>query len=257
MFKFNFKKAKTFLFALPLTIVFLSQTAFAANYTVTSGDTLNKIAGAFNTTANAIMQDNSLKGETIYPGQVLYVPGSTYTVKSGDSLYLIAKSFGISLNSLRSANHKWDNTIYAGEKLAIPAVSKSDTASQSNGVISYTANDLDLLARLITAEAQGQPYNAQVAVGAVVVNRTKDSRFPKTISGVIYEVDNGYYQFTPVQNGWINKPATADAKQAAYDALHGVDPTHGAVYYFDDSTTNKWLWSKPIATRIGNMVYTY
>jgi len=110
---------------------------------------------------------------------------------------------------------------------------------------------------LITAEAESEPYNAKVGVGGVVLNRVKDSRFPNSINGVIYEKSYGYYQFTPVENGWIHKPASEDAKRAAYDALHGSDPSNGAVYYFDDSATNKWLWSKPLAARIGRMVYVY
>ena len=122
---------------------------------------------------------------------------------------------------------------------------------------SYTASDLDLLARTITAEAESQPYNAQVSVGAVILNRVKDSRFPSSIHAVVYEVSGGYYQFTPVLNGMINKPATAESVKAATDALNGVDPTNGAIYYFDDSTTNTWLWSKPIAIRIAKMVFTY
>jgi spore germination cell wall hydrolase CwlJ-like protein len=110
---------------------------------------------------------------------------------------------------------------------------------------------------LITAEADGESYVAKVAVGAVVVNRVQDSRFPNSISAVIYQKDGGYYQFSPVENGWINKPASSDSKRAALEALQGSDPTNGALYYFDDSTTNKWIWSKPIAFRTGNMVYSY
>ena len=113
------------------------------------------------------------------------------------------------------------------------------------------------MARLITAEADGEPHNAKVGVGAVVVNRVKDDRFPNTISGVINQKDSQFYQFTPVENGLINKPASQDSIVAAEEALKGIDPTNGAVYYFDDSTTNSWIWSKPIAIRIDNMVYTY
>jgi len=124
-------------------------------------------------------------------------------------------------------------------------------------VIPYTQSDVDLLARLITAEAGSQPYNAKVSVGAVVINRVKNPLYPNTISGVIYERSNGYYQFTPVINGWINKPATSDSIKAAYDALKGIDPTKGALYYFDNSATNQWLLSKPVAIRIDKMIFSY
>lgn len=251
------KSLKTFLTALGLTLT-LSSPAFAGNYTVVSGDSLYKIGTLFNTTSSNLMATNNI-GSNIYPGQVLKVPGETYTVKSGDSLYLIAKKYGISLNDLRKANNKWINTIYPGQVLNIPKTKSNASTlastSVTKSVVNYTATDLDLLARLITAEAQDQPYNAQVAVGAVVVNRVKSSEFPNTISSVIYQKDNGYSQFCPVSNGWINKPATETSKKAAKEALSGVDASKGALYYFDDSATNKWIWSRPITARIGNMIY--
>ena len=155
--------------------------------------------------------------------------------------------------------------IYPGQQLVIPGASAGQTTQSSaqsssntaKAVVSYTAADLDLLARLITAEAEGEPYNAKVAVGAVVINRMKDSRFPNTLSGVVYERSYGYYQFTPVLNGFINKPASEDSKKAAYEALHGADPSNGAFYYFDTSATNQWLWSKPLAAKIGKLVFVY
>ncbi|MFZ5987583.1 MAG: LysM peptidoglycan-binding domain-containing protein [Bacillota bacterium] len=256
-----FKKVRFFILTAFLTML-MASTAYAGSYTVASGDSLYKIGEIFKVSATTIKADNNLGSDNIYPGQVLKVPGDVYTVKSGDSLYLIAKRYGLSVYSLKRANNEWDNYIYPGQRLNLPGivsntpvVTQSGTAAKS--VIPYTSSDLDLLARLITAEAESEPYNAKVAVGAVVVNRVKDSRFPNTIRDVIYQVDSGYYQFTPVKNGWIYKPASQDAKNAAFAALHGSDPTNGALYYFDDSTTNKWLWSKTIAARIGVMVFTY
>lgn len=257
----KFKYLKTFLSALSLCAA-LSNTAFAGDYTVVSGDSLYKIGTLFNTSANNIMGSNNLKGTTIYPGQILKVPCDTYTVKSGDSLYLIAKRYGINLSDLRKANNKWNNIIYIGQKLNLPKInstagtsSNSKQPTESKPIVNYTEADLDLLSRLVTAEAQGQPYNAQVAVASVVLNRVKSSQFPNTISSVIYQKINGYYQFTPVKNGWINKAATSTAKKAAKEALYGADPSKTALFYFDDSATNEWLWSKPITARIGNMVF--
>ncbi len=118
-------------------------------------------------------------------------------------------------------------------------------------------NDLDLLARLITAEAQGEPYEAQVAVGAVVMNRVESGVWAPTIEGVIYQNINGYYQFTPVVNGWINKPAQPESLQAAEAAMSGADPTNGAQFYYDDQSTNTWILSKPVSIQIGHMIYAY
>lgn len=117
--------------------------------------------------------------------------------------------------------------------------------------------DLDLLARLITAEAQGEPYEAKVAVGAVVVNRVQSGSWPNTYKGVIYQNINGYYQFTPVVNGWIDKPAQPDCIKAAKAAMSGADPTNGAEFYYDDTTTNEWILSKPVSTRIGQMIFAF
>lgn len=253
------KKVKVFFAVLVLSSL-VPTFASAATYTVVKGDSLYTIGQLFGTTPNAIMSQNGLKSTVIYPGQKLNVSAEVYTVQKGDSLYLIAKKYGISLNALRKANGKWDDMIYVGQKLIIPKSTSNaafSTNSANKGAIPYTQSDLDLLARLITAEANNQPYTAKVAVGAVVVNRVKDSRFPNTISGVIYEKSYGYYQFTPVENGMINKPASQEAIKAAYEALNGVDPTKGALYFFDNSATNKWLWSKPIALISGNMVYVY
>lgn len=259
---FSNRKVKTF-FAAAFMSLFLFQllpnSAYAADYTVVQGDTLYNLGKLFNTTAGTIMKGNNLAGAVIYPGQVLNISSDTYTVKKGDSLYLIAKRYGISVNSLRKANNEWDDSIFEGQKLILPGVvsGKIQAADTARAGISYSEADVDLLARLITAEADGEPYNAKVAVGAVVLNRVADSQFPNTISAVIYEKSNGYYQFTPVENGWIQKPASQDARKAAYDALNGVDPSKGALFYFDDSATNKWLWSKPLAARIGHMVFVY
>jgi N-acetylmuramoyl-L-alanine amidase len=265
----NIKSKKVAAFLAMLTLSFtLGQAANAATYTVASGDTLSKIGSTFNTSSATLMSANKLSSQAIYPGQKLYIPSIAHTVKSGDTLYLISKGYNVTLYSLRKANNVWSDLIYPGQILQIPGKTASATTtattlsqpsrgSTSNAAIPYTASDLDLLARLITAEAENQPYSAKVAVGSTVINRVQDSRYPNTLKGVIYQVDGGYYQFSPVLNGWINKPASQEAKRAAYDALHGSDPTKGALYYFDDSTKNKWLWSKTIALRSGNMVFTY
>ncbi|WP_232233352.1 cell wall hydrolase [Sedimentibacter sp. B4] len=113
------------------------------------------------------------------------------------------------------------------------------------------------MSRLIMAEAQGQPYEAQVAVGAVVMNRVQSDLWPNTIKDVVYHYIGGYYQFTPVQTGWINNPANAQAVQAAKEALNGADPTNGAMFYYDNTTTNQWILSKQVAFKSGAMIYAY
>lgn len=252
----NLKKTRTILFAVTFSMLSFTQ-VYAANYTVKSGDSLFKIGVLFKTDANTIMKNNNLTSSEIYPSQILYVNSKTYTVKSSDTLYLIAKKYNISLNALIAANTNVDKYIYPGQTLNIPSGSIFKSTNSSNSIVPYSESDLDLLARLVTAEADDQPYTAKVAVAAVVLNRVQNPNYPYTIKDVIYEVSGGYHQFTPVYNGWINNPASQDSKNAAYEALYGSDPTNGALYYFDDSTTNTWLWSKPLALRSGKLVFVY
>lgn len=121
------------------------------------------------------------------------------------------------------------------------------SSSSSSSSSSYNSN-LNLLSRVIYGEARGEPYTGQVAVGAVIMNRVKSSKFPNTISGVIYQSG----AFDAVSDGQINLNPDSTAKKAAQDALNGWDPSYGAIYYFNPSTaTNKWIWSRPLTVTIG------
>ena len=112
-----------------------------------------------------------------------------------------------------------------------------------------SSGDVWLLARLISAEARGEPYVGQVAVGAVVLNRVRHPSFPSTVSGVIYQTD----AFTCVSDGPFNEPIAESAYRAAQDALAGWDPSGGAIYYFNPATaTSRWIWSRPLIVTIGN-----
>ena len=109
-------------------------------------------------------------------------------------------------------------------------------------------NNRALLARLISAEARGEPYVGQVAVGAVVLNRVKHPSFPNTIPGVIYQSG----AFSCIADGQFDQPVADSAYRAADDALNGWDPTGGAIYYFNPSTaTSAWIWSRPLILTIG------
>lgn len=92
--------------------------------------------------------------------------------------------------------------------------------------------DRELLASLIFCEAGNQPYEGQVAVGAVVMNRVKSGAYPNTISEVIYQSG----QFTPAMTGWLdsvraNAGYTASAMQAAEEALAGSSPVGDCLYF--------------------------
>lgn len=124
------------------------------------------------------------------------------------------------------------------------------TKKENSYAASSNKSDVQLMARAINGEARGEPYEGQVAVGAVILNRVKSSQFPNTISGVIYQSG----AFTAVADGQINKAIEEGATvyKAAQDAINGWDPTGGCIYYFNPATaTNKWIWSRPLVKTIG------
>ena len=123
----------------------------------------------------------------------------------------------------------------------------------SSSSSSQSSSDKALLARIIAAEARGEPYKGQVAVGAVVLNRVKHSSFPNTISGVIYQKG----AFTAIDDGQFSSTSVPEScVRAAADALNGWDPTGGCIYYFNPSTaTSSWIWSRPQIITIGKHIF--
>ena len=114
---------------------------------------------------------------------------------------------------------------------------------------SNNSSDYSLLARIISAEARGEPYMGQVAVGAVVLNRVEHPSFPDTLSGVVYQKG----AFSCLYDGQFNEPISESAYKAATDAINGLDPSGGAIYYYNPKkSTNKWIFSRPIITTIGS-----
>lgn len=260
-------------------------------YTVTSGDTLFKIAQRYGTTVDALRQANGIWGDYLDVGEKLNLPatpatpaptppsttptklptGASYTVAAGDTLFLLAERYGTTVDALRQANGITGDYLEIGRQLQIPGstagtggnskpgTSQPQTPSSQSALsagVSASAADIDLLARLVEAEAGAEPYEGKVAVAATVLNRLKDARFPKTISGVIYQVIDGYYQYSPVLNGRINLPASASSYQAVKDALAGQDPSFGANGFYNPAKTwDQWVRSNPVTTSIGNHVF--
>ena len=278
----KFKSLKCIFLTSVLTIgvsINTSQNLFATtlttkNYTVKSGDCLSLIAQRHGESLNDLRKANNKWNDLIFAGQVLRISGTTsstvrpivqtkcdsfktYTVKSGDCLSLIAQRHGESLNDLRKANNKWNDFIFVGQVLKVSGTTSLTAAQTKPIAIKYTASDLNLLARLITSEAQGESYNAQVAVGAIVVNRVKHSLFPNSISAVINQKINGNYEFTPVLNGSINKPAQGIAVKAAYAALSGNDPTNKALFFYSGKVPKGLTLPQPVSIIIGNLTFVH
>jgi LysM repeat protein len=216
---FRFRRGVISLAAFPLFLLLFSVPALAASHTVSAGDTLWGISQRYGTTVDRLMQANGLRGTIIFPGQLLSLPDDT-------------------------ANPK---------KNGVPG--QAPVSRGFNGSVS--AADFDLLARIITAEADNQDHRTKVAVGAVVLNRVKSPLFPDSIRGVVYQAENGIYQFEPVLNGWINRPASESARQAAREALSGSDPTGGALFFWESWVRNRFLNFRPIAGIMGEFTFTY
>jgi len=130
------------------------------------------------------------------------------------------------------------------EALGMPTGTQNNTSGGS----AARNDEKVLLAKAITGEARGEPYEGQVAVGAVILNRTRNPSFPNTIPGVIYQP----LAFTAVADGQINLPPDPSCLKAAEDALNGWDPSGGCLYYWNPATsTSKWIWSRQVVTVIG------
>ncbi len=202
------------LFAVNITAILLAQEADAATYK----------QGSTGSVVTQIQQ--KLRNWGYYTGNVDGVYGS----KTVAAVKYFQRTNGL------TADGK------CGPKtLAALGIQVSD-ASQS------TSGDVDLLARLISAEARGEPYTGQVAVGAVVLNRVNSPAFPNTMSGVIYQSG----AFTCLSDGQFWQPVADSAYKAARDALNGWDPSGGAIYYFNPNTaTSSWIWSRPVLNVIG------
>lgn len=185
-----------------------------------------------------------LKQWGYYSGAVdgIYGPGTVKAVK-----YFQQK------NGLKADGIAGKSTFEAlGMNDSAKALEGNKGSSNSSSSSNYTSSDLYLLAKCIYAEARGESYTGQVAVGAVILNRVKSSKFPNTIAGVIYQ----QHAFTAVSDGQINLEPDNTAKNAAQDALNGWDPTYGCIYYYNPAVaTSSWIFSRKTVTTIGKHVF--
>ncbi|MEW6181922.1 MAG: cell wall hydrolase [Bacillota bacterium] len=172
--------------------------------------------------------------------------GKWYKVATGDTLWAISTGHGTTVTAIMEANELDSDLILPGQMLSIPA----DTGAAS------AWDDLWLMAHIINAEARGEDFLGKVAVGAVIVNRLRHPAFPKTTHGVIFQCTNGVFEFTPVADGSINLEPDDQAFQAARAALDGVDPTNGALFFYNPETAeDRWIRTLPITASIGNHVF--
>jgi N-acetylmuramoyl-L-alanine amidase len=173
-----------------------------------------------------------------------------YYVGSGDTLYDLAQSFNTSVGVIMALNKMENSIIRKGEKLKLPIINLSKRQVLAR---TLSQSDIELMARTIHGEARGEPYMGQVAVGAVIINRVISDEFPDTVKGVIYQKN----QFTAVSDGQIHYTPNNTAFRAAREALNGIDPTLGSLYYYNPKTAeNKsWFNTRKFVVSIGAHVF--
>ena len=243
MTKYGIKRACiaiAVLFAVNIAVITLAQRADAASYK----------RGSTGSVVSEIQQ--KLKDWGYYSADVDGVYGS----RTEAAVLLFQQKNGL-LRVARRAKHIVFDTVkrhrIGQHGLAADGKAGAETLAalgiSSAGLIEQnTSGDVALLARLISAEARGESYEGQVAVGAVVMNRIAHPSFPNTLSGVIYQRG----AFSCLDDGQFDEPVAQSAYAAARDAMNGYDPTGGAIYYFNPVTaTSKWIWSRPLIVQIG------
>jgi N-acetylmuramoyl-L-alanine amidase len=147
----------------------------------------------------------------------------------------------------------------AADKMAQPTEPKVETPVEKHETpaVSISGEEKELLARLVEAEAKGEPYEGKVAVATVVLNRVESPQFPpNTVTEVINEVVGHAYAFTPVQNGAINNLASAESIQAVEEALKREDTLNDSIFFYNPKiATDQWIRSRQIVETIGNHVF--
>ncbi|MTI82219.1 MAG: LysM peptidoglycan-binding domain-containing protein [Firmicutes bacterium] len=179
----------------------------------------------------------------------------SYVVREGDTLYDISRKYNVSVASLMRHNGLSNSTIFADQKLYLPLENHVVT-SISRSKVKVSWDEVELLARLIHAEARGESFVGKVAVGAVILNRLQSPCFPHSIEEVIMQKNSHVYQFSPVGDGSINLEPDKNSVMAAVQALKGDDPTKGALFFYNpDASSDTWIRTLPVITRIGNHVF--
>jgi N-acetylmuramoyl-L-alanine amidase len=158
----------------------------------------------------------------------------TVSVKSGETSWKVVNKSNNSALELVKVNHDKFPTLYKEE-------------------INVSDQDKELMARLVSAEAKGEPYEGKVAVAEVIINRVEHDQFPDTVEDVVYERVSGTYAFSPVKNGEINKPADEESIEAVEQAIDSIESGTEAVYFYNpEIATDRWILSRHVTETIGN-----
>lgn len=228
--------------AIFIASLFFADEAFA--YTVQKGDTMSEIALKHGMTLEKLADINPQVEDLdlIFVGQNI----NTEINESAQELFEGMHT---------EKNEEVKEEVVVTEQATVKAEEVVTDVKSDSTNYHFSATDLDLLARIVRAEAQAEPFEGKVAVAAVVLNRLESPKFPDTIQGVIYQRG----QFQPVQNGQISKPADEESKQAVHAALTEMrDIANDALFFYNPSTaTNRWLDSRATSVKIGRHVFKY
>lgn len=190
-----------------------------------------------------------IDSEDIEEVPVPYRSVTVYQVEPGDSLFWIAATYGISAQELQQLNNLESDAIRVGQRLVVPI----DHMKHYPAGLTLSAQEVEWLAQMIYAEARGEPYLGQVAVGAVIINRILSSQFPNTLRGVLFQKN----AFEPMQNGSFYMTPDENARKAALEALNGRDPTGGALFFFNPrQSTDLFMHSRAAKITIGSHRFT-
>jgi N-acetylmuramoyl-L-alanine amidase len=243
-----------------LSFLFAATPSFA--YTVKQGDTITKIASENNLSIQEIEEMNPQiqNLNMIYVGDTVNTEPQKRTSPSNivsysdykiNLLARLVRSEAQSEDELVQIN-KQIQTLYAAN--LVKKIKPIETKIASMEIKNYTKHELDLLARLVRAEAQTEPFEGKIAVACVVLNRVESSLFPDTIKEVIYEPG----QFQPISNGEIHEPADEDSIAAVKEALtekRNIVPESTLFFYNPDIATSRWLDSRSTTVVIGQHVF--
>lgn len=190
-----------------------------------------------------------------YHGQI----DGDYGVHTRDSVYTFQNQFGLKIdgkagpetkNKLKQATAAWkpgQGSAQQGQQ-----GNQNPAPSQAASAMGFSQNDIQLMANAVYGEARGEPYEGQVAVAAVILNRVQSDTFPNTVSGVIFEPR----AFTAVADGQIWLEPNETATRAVMDAINGMDPSNGCIYYFNpDTATSPWIWTRQQVKTIGKHIF--
>lgn len=219
-----------------ISLIFIIAITFYLFYVLKSSTDVTQTLSKFGSKGNEVTQiQQKLKDQGFYYGEV----DGIYGKNTENAVIKYQQSKGLRIDGIAGSE-----TL---NSLGITSSSGGGTTSSSS---TANSNDKYILAKMISAEARGEPFEGQVAVGAVIINRVKHPSFPNTISGVLYESG----AFSALSDGqYYNEPIADSAYRAADLAIKGWDPSGGAIYYFNPAkTSNAFMWSRPVLTVIGS-----